>query len=271
MKQPALETVLDQRDYKMLNDDDLERYARQVIMASLGEDGQQKLLDARVLVVGAGGLGAPVLLYLAAAGIGNITIIDDDIVSRTDLNRQVIYKDHEIGKTKAATAAQAISALNPSIKINPQIMRLNAENVEPLVCAHDVVIDCTDNAPTRYLLGDAAHRCQRPLVFGGAVRMEGQVSVFQSSVEGHVGSPCYRCVFPATPSAQQAPGCSEAGILGPVTGLVGTLQALEAIKVIKGSDETLTSRLLLIEAGGSNFMEIATAARPDCSCCAPKG
>ena len=132
---------------------------------------------------------------------------------------------------------------------------------------HDIVIDCTDNAETRYLIGDAAHLCGRPLVFGGAVRMEGQVSVFQSSVEGHFGSPCYRCVFPSMPNEKQAPGCSEAGILGPVVGLVGTLQALEAIKLILGQSKTLTGRLLLIEGTGSDFIEIKTVARRDCNCC----
>ena len=133
--------------------------------------------------------------------------------------------------------------------------------------AHDVVIDCTDNATTRYLVGDAAHHCSRPLVFGSAVRMEGQISVFQSGVKDFLGSPCYRCVFPAMPDAKQAPRCSEAGILGPVVGLIGTLQALETIKLILGKPGTLTSRLLLIEGAGSNFTEIQTVARLDCSCC----
>jgi len=251
----------------MLQDDDLERYARQVIMPAVGEDGQLRLLQARVLIVGAGGLGAPVILYLAAAGIGHMTIIDDDAVSRTDLNRQVIYRDDGIGLPKARTAAAAALGLNPKLSITPEIGRLRADNVDRLLLAHDVVIDCSDNAETRYLVGDAAHRCARPLVFGGAVRMEGQVSVFQSGIDSHRGSACYRCVFPATPDTGQAPGCSEAGILGPVAGMVGTLQALEAIKLCLGMPDTLTGRLLLIDAGGSNFMEIQTTARPDCGCC----
>ena len=251
----------------MLNDDDLERYARQAIMPAIGEDGQERLLAARVLVVGAGGLGAPVIMYLAAAGVGTITIIDDDDVSRTDLNRQVIYKDSDVGRSKSRQAAQAASAINPAIHISQLGLRLGSGNAAQLVNAHDVVIDCTDNADARYLLGDTAHACGKPLVFGGAVRMEGQVSVFQSSVKGHSGSPCYRCVFPAMPDAKQAPGCSEAGILGPVAGLVGTLQALEAIKLILGEPRTLTGRLLLIEAAGSDFMEIQTVTRLDCACC----
>ena len=251
----------------MLNDKDLERYARQAIMPAIGEAGQEKLLAARVLVVGAGGLGAPVILYLAAAGIGTLTIIDDDDISRSDLNRQIIYQDGEVGSSKSHHAANAASKLNPDINVSQLAVRLNSSNVEQLVTSHDVVIDCTDNAETRYLIGDASHHCGRPLVFGGAVRMEGQISVFQSNVKGHYGSPCYRCVFPSMPDAKQAPRCSEVGILGPVVGLVGTMQALETIKLILGQPRTLTGRLLLIEGTGSDFIEIHTAARPDCNCC----
>ena len=251
----------------MLNDKDLERYARQAIIPAIGEGGQEKLLAARVLVVGAGGLGAPAIFYLAAAGIGNITIIDDDNISRSDLNRQIIYRDGDVGSSKSRHAANAASTLNPDINVSQLPIRLNSGNVEKLVTSHDIVIDCTDNAETRYLMGDAAHNCSRPLVFGGAVRMEGQISVFQSSVKGHFGSPCYRCVFPSIPDANQASRCSEAGILGPVVGLVGTLQALETIKLILGQPRTLTGRLLLIEGTGSDFTEIQTMARPDCSCC----
>jgi len=251
----------------MLSDAELERYARQVIMPAIGEDGQKKLLGAKVLVVGAGGLGAPVILYLAAAGIGHITIIDDDLLSRTDLNRQIIYRDEDVGTAKAQLAAKAAKAVNPDIQISHLVTRLTNGNVRHLINAHDVIVDCSDNAATRYLLGDGAHAGERPLVFGGAVRMEGQLSVFQSSVRGHYGTPCYRCVFPAMPDAKQAPGCSEAGILGPVTGLVGSLQALETIKLCLGQDSSLTGSLLLIEAGNTQFMTIATAPRPDCDCC----
>lgn len=250
----------------MLNDDDLERYARQVIMPAIGEEGQQQLLQAKILIVGAGGLGAPALLYLAAAGIGTITVVDDDKISRTDLNRQVIYQDHAIGMTKVTKAAAAANLLNPAIDIVAHDLRLNDSNIADLISAHDIVIDCSDNAETRYLVGDSAHIYRRPLVFGGAVRMEGQVSVFQSSITGHQPSPCYRCVFPASADATQAPGCSEAGILGPVAGIVGTIQALEAIKLVLALP-TLTGRLLLIDAASSSFMDIQTAPRHDCTCC----
>ena len=254
----------------MLHDKDLERYARQAIMPVIGEKGQEKLLAAKVLVVGAGGLGAPVILYLAAAGIGTLTIVDDDLISRTDLNRQIIYKDDDVGSSKSQHAATAASALNPDIHISQLTVRLSNTNVKKLLTEHDVVIDCTDNAETRYLLGDAAHQYARPLVFGGAVRMEGQVSVFQSSVKGQLGSPCYRCVFPEMPDIKQAPNCLEAGILGPIAGLVGTLQALETIKIILGQPSTLTSRLLLIDGAGSDFIEIETMSRFNCSCCGTK-
>ena len=261
--------VLDQPVFErpMLSDSDLERYARQVIMPSIGEDGQEQLLAAKVLIVGAGGLGAPVILYLAAAGIGHITIIDDDLVSRSDLNRQIIYREKDVGGSKAQLAAKAAQSINPQIQISHLVTRLTPGNVRRLVAAHDVIVDCSDNAETRYLLGDAAHHNARPLVFGGAVRMEGQIAVFQSSVPGYTGTACYRCVFPAMPDAKQAPGCSEAGILGPVTGLVGSLQALETIKLCLHQDSSLTGSLLLIEAGHTEFMKIATSARQDCSCC----
>ena len=251
----------------MLNDNDLERYARQVIIPMIGEPGQKKLLKSSVLVVGAGGLGGPVILYLAAAGIGTINIIDCDTVSRPDLNRQIIYKETEVEKNKASAAATAASSLNSAITINVYNEKLREENVKNFITQSDVIIDCTDNSQTRYLLGDASHKYNRPLVFGGAVRMEGQVSVFQSSVTGYLGTPCYRCIFPEAPNIDQAPGCSEAGILGPVTGVVGSLQALETIKLITGISETLTGRLLLIDASTSTFLEIKTTPRPDCKCC----
>ena len=252
---------------QMLSDTDLERYARQVIMPPIGEDGQKKLLASKVLVVGAGGLGAPVILYLAAAGIGYITIVDDDQVSRSDLNRQIIYKNEDIGSDKAKVAAKAALLVNPGIQTSNIVTRLNRANAHRLVTAHDIIIDCSDNADTRYLLGDTAHHNRRPLVFGGAVRMEGQLAVFQSSVPPYVGTACYRCVFPSIPDKKQAPGCSEAGILGPVTGIIGSLQALETIKLCLGQDSSLTGSLLLIEAGTAEFVRITTAPRQDCSCC----
>lgn len=251
----------------MLNDQDLERYARQVIMPSVGEEGQKRLLASKVLVVGAGGLGAPVILYLASAGVGHITIVDDDRVSLSDLNRQIIYRTEDIGTDKAKLAAKAAQSVNPSITASHRVTRLTIRNADRFVTAHDVVIDCSDNPDTRYCLGDAAHHKRKPLVFGGAVRTEGQMAVFQSSVPGYTGTACYRCVFPSPPDAKQALGCSEAGILGPVTGIVGSLQALETIKLCLGQTSNLTGSLLLIEAGAAEFIKISTGPRQDCICC----
>ena len=251
----------------MLNDTDLERYARQVIMPDIGEAGQEALLAAKVLVVGAGGLGAPAIMYLASAGVGNVTVIDDDIVSRSDLNRQIIYQTQDIGCQKSKQAAAAAKKLNPDIKLSTLPVRATIGNIRKLVDAHDVIVDCSDNVKTRYLLGDTAHREKTPLVFGGAVRAEGQIAVFQSGVAGFEDSPCFRCVFPAMPDASQAPGCSEAGILGPVTGVIGSMQALEVIKLITGIGSNLTGRLILFDGFNGSTMQITTRKRSDCMCC----
>ena len=251
----------------MLSDENLERYARQVIMPDIGEDGQERLLAARVLVVGAGGLGTPVIMYLAAAGVGTISLIDSEFVELSNLNRQITHTTASIGNPKVDQAAAMARALNPAITVTPIQGRLEDGNMATLLTSHDLVIDCSDNVDTRYRIGDGAHHHGIPLVFGGAVRTEGQLAVFQSGVTGHQDTPCYRCVFPDMPDIQQAPGCSEAGILGPITGVIGTMQALEAVKLILGLGSTLTSRLVLFDGRNSGFMEISTAARPDCPTC----
>jgi len=249
----------------MLSDENLERYARQAIMPDIGEEGQEQLLAARVLVVGAGGLGSPATLYLAAAGIGRITIIDPEEVELSNLNRQVLHTTASIGTPKARQAAAAVGALNPAITVTPLVERLDAGNIDALLNAHDVVVDCSDNVATRYLVGDAAYRSGTPLVFGGAVRTEGQLAVFQSGEGAGDDSPCYRCVFPDMPDAQQAPGCSEAGILGPVTGVIGTLQALAAVRLILRLGGPQTGKLTLFDGRQGVFIEISTARRGDCA------
>lgn len=249
----------------MLSDENLERYARQVIMPEVGEDGQERLLAARALVVGAGGLGSPVILYLAAAGIGTITILDDERVELTNLNRQIAHTTASIGTPKVEQAAAAARALNPAITITGQPERLDDDNVDRLLETHDLVIDCSDNVETRYRLGDASHRTATPLVFGGAVRSEGQLALFDSGRDP--SSPCFRCVFPDMPDAQQAPGCSEAGILGPVTGVIGTLQALTAVNLLLGTGGTQAGKLLLFDGPGAGFMEISTSRRAGCATC----
>ena len=249
----------------MLSDENLERYARQVIMPEVGEDGQERLLAARALIVGAGGLGSPVILYLAAAGIGSITILDDERVELTNLNRQIAHTTASIGTPKVEQAAAAARALNPAITITGQPERLDDDNVDRLLETHDLVIDCSDNVETRYRLGDASHRTATPLVFGGAVRSEGQLALFDSGRDP--SSPCFRCVFPDMPDAQQAPGCSEAGILGPVTGVIGTLQALTAVNLLLGTGGTQAGKLLLFDGPGAGFMEISTSRRAGCATC----
>ena len=249
----------------MLSDENLERYARQVIMPEVGEDGQERLLAARALVVGAGGLGSPVILYLAAAGIGTITILDDERVELTNLNRQIAHTTASIGTPKVEQAAAAARALNSAITITGQPERLDDDNVHRLLETHDLVIDCSDNVETRYRLGDASHRTATPLVFGGAVRSEGQLALFDSGRDP--SSPCFRCVFPDMPDAQQAPGCSEAGILGPVTGVIGTLQALTAVNLLLGTGGAQTGKLLLFDGPGAGFMEISTSRRAGCATC----
>ncbi len=251
----------------MLSDENLERYARQAIMPEIGEDGQERLLASRMLVVGAGGLGSPVLFYLAATGVGRLTVMDGESVELSNLNRQILHTTASIGSRKVAQAAAAVAALNPGIEVTPLATRVEDDNVDDLLAAHDVVIDCSDNVDTRYRIGDAAHRTGTPLVFGGAVRSEGQLSVFHSGPGGAAGTPCYRCVFPDMPDARQAPGCSEAGILGPVTGVIGTLQALAAVRLILGLGGAQTGKLVLFDGRQGSFMEISTSRRDGCGCC----
>ena len=251
----------------MLSDENLERYARQAIMPDIGEEGQERLLESRMLVVGAGGLGSPAIFYLAAAGVGNLTIMDGESVDLTNLNRQILHTTDSIGSLKVTQAAATVAALNPGVNVTPLAERLEDDNVEALLAAHDVVIDCSDNVDTRYRLGDAAHRTGTPLVFGGAVRTEGQLSVFHSGAGAEEDSPCYRCVFPDMPDAMQAPGCSEAGILGPVTGVIGTMQALAAVRLVLGIGGRQTGRLLLFDGRCGSFMEISTSRRAGCACC----
>ena len=251
----------------MLSDENLERYARQAIMPDIGEEGQERLLESRMLVVGAGGLGSPAIFYLAAAGVGNLTVMDGESVDLTNLNRQILHTTDSIGSLKVTQAAATVAALNPGVNVTPLAERLEDDNVEALLAAHDVVIDCSDNVDTRYRLGDAAHRTGTPLVFGGAVRTEGQLSVFHSRAGAKEDSPCYRCVFPDMPDAMQAPGCSEAGILGPVTGVIGTMQALAAVRLVLELGGRQTGKLLLFDGRYGSFMEISTSRRAGCACC----
>lgn len=242
-----------------------ERYSRHLVLPEVGVSGQLKLGSARVALVGAGGLGSPAALYLAAAGVGNLSLIDDDRVDRSNLQRQVLHTDARVGMLKTRSAAIALAALNPSVRLELHEQRLVAGNVEALISGHDLIIDGADNFPTRYLLDAASRRLKIPLIYGAVHRFAGQVSVFDPRRED---SPCYRCLFPQPPSAEEAPNCSEAGVLGVLPGIIGLLQSNEAIKLILGRGQPLVGRLLCFDALATSFRELALARDPGCPGCA---
>ncbi|NIM70087.1 MAG: molybdopterin-synthase adenylyltransferase MoeB [Xanthomonadales bacterium] len=246
----------------------VERYARHLVMPEVGPEGQRSLLDAAVLVVGAGGLGCPAALYLAAAGVGRLGIVDHDRVERSNLQRQVLHADATVGSLKTASAEERLVQLNPDIEIAGIPARLAAGNVEQVLTDWDVVIDGSDNFPTRYLLNDACLKLGLPLVYGAVMRFEGQVSVFQPAAK-RGEYPCYRCLFPEPPTPEEAPDCNVAGVLGVLPGLVGTLQAAEAIKLLLGIGEPLVGRLLRIDVLGQRFAVSRLPADPQCALCRP--
>jgi molybdopterin/thiamine biosynthesis adenylyltransferase/rhodanese-related sulfurtransferase len=249
-----------------LDADSAERYARHLVLPEVGVSGQARLAAARIAMIGAGGLGAPAALYLAAAGIGTLTLIDDDRVERSNLQRQVIHADARIGMVKTESARIALAALNPQVHIETRETRLDASNVEALIAGHDLVIDGADNFPTRYLLDAACRRLGIPLVYGAVHRFTGQVSVFDPRRDD---SPCYRCLFPEPPSAADAPNCSEAGVLGVLPGTIGLLQATEAMKLILGQGRPLVGRLLCYDALAASFRELSLPRDPACPGCGP--
>jgi molybdopterin/thiamine biosynthesis adenylyltransferase/rhodanese-related sulfurtransferase len=244
--------------------DAAERYARHLVLPEVGVAGQRKLGDARIALIGAGGLGAPASLYLAAAGVGTLTLVDDDRVERSNLQRQVVHADARIGMSKTESARITLEALNPRVRLELHTERVRAANVEALIAGHDVVIDGADNFPTRYLLNAACLRLGSPLVYGAVHRFTGQVSVFDPR---RAESPCYRCLFPEPPSAAEAPNCSEAGVLGVLPGTIGMLQATEALKLVLGIGETLVGRLLCYDALAAKFRELKLPRDPLCPGC----
>jgi molybdopterin/thiamine biosynthesis adenylyltransferase len=238
-----------------LSPEELERYARHIVLPEVGGPGQQKLKRARVLVVGAGGLGAPVLHYLAAAGVGTLGIVDDDEVSMSNLQRQVIHSSESVGLPKAESAAATIARINPHVTVEQHRLRLDAGNVGDLVSAYDLAIDGTDNFDTRYALADACAAIGRPLVTGAVGRFDGSVTVLKPYETGPDGrrNPSYRDLFPEPPPRDLVPSCAEAGVLGALVGVIGTLQAMEAIKLITGIGEPLVGRLLMYDGLGARF------------------
>lgn len=245
-----------------------QRYARHLSVPEIGVAGQRRLQRARVLLVGAGGLGSPAGYYLAAAGVGHISVIDDDRVERSNLQRQILHTDARIGVAKTESARIALSALNPDIEIVALAQRLDRGNVDALVAAADVIVDGADNFAARYLLSDACVKHGKPLVYGAVHRFEGQASVFDAGRQRGV-APCYRCLFPEPPPAQFAPNCAEAGVLGVVPGVIGLIQATEAVKLLLDIGESLTGRLLQFDALTMRFRDTRLKPDPDCAVCAP--
>ena len=249
---------------RALSADQRNRYQRHVLLPEVGEAGQQKLLDAKVLLLGAGGLGSPAALYLAAAGVGTLGVVDMDVVDASNLQRQVLHNMDRIGLRKVDSARQTLEALNPDVRVVTYDTRLGADNVLDVISGYDVVVDGTDNFPTRYLLNDAALLARVPVVHGSIFRFEGQVTVF-APYDG----PCYRCFVPEPPPPELAPSCSEAGVLGVLPGIIGSLQAMEAIKILLGLGDTLAGRLLAYDALEATFRTFRMQRDPACPACGP--
>lgn len=249
----------------MLNGDEIERYARHIVMREVGGAGQAKLKAARVLVVGAGGLGSPLLQYLAAAGVGHLTVIDDDAVSLSNLQRQIIHSTADVGAPKVESAQRAIAALNPHVEVTALRQRLDASNALDLIAAHDIVADGSDNFATRYLVSDACYLAQRPLVTGALGQFDGSVTTLRPHERNADGAlnPTYRCLFPEPPPLGTVPTCEEAGILGALAGLVGSLMAIEIIRAVVGFGDPLVGRLLMIDSRAMRFETLRYARDAD--------
>ncbi len=245
------------------SDTELNRYARHIVLRELGGPGQKKLKQARVLVVGAGGLGAPALQYLAAAGVGTIGVIDDDVVENANLQRQVIHRDRDIGMPKVFSAQAAMEAQNPNVVVRPYHRRLNDEIAAELFADFDLVMDGTDNFDTRYLTNRTAVALSKPLISGALAQWEGQLSVFDPAR----GGPCYQCIFPEAPAPGLAPSCSEAGVVGPLPGVVGAMMAVEAIKQITGAGAVLRGEMLIYDGLYGETRKIRLSRRDDCPVC----
>jgi sulfur-carrier protein adenylyltransferase/sulfurtransferase len=248
-----------------LSNDEILRYSRHLIMPEVGMEGQQKLKAARVLCVGAGGLGSPLTLYLAAAGVGTLGLVDFDVVDYTNLQRQIIHSTKDVGRKKLDSAAEKLKAINPYLDVRTFETRLTSDNALELVRDFDMVVDGTDNFPTRYLVNDACVLTGKPNVYGSIFRFEGQVSVF-----GMKHGPCYRCLYPEPPPPGLVPSCAEGGVLGILPGLVGVMQATEAVKLILGKGQPLVGRLLLVDALGMRFRELKLRKDPNCPVCGPR-
>jgi adenylyltransferase/sulfurtransferase len=250
------------------SDSQLERYARHIVLKEVGGAGQQRLLQAKVLVVGAGGLGSPAILYLAAAGVGTIGVVDDDTVSLSNLQRQIAHTTARIGQAKTASAAAAVRAINPDVRLVEHRLRLDATNAAALIQGYDIVADGSDNFATRFLVNDACFFGRKTLVSAAMLQFEGQLATFKAHEAGP--HPCYRCLFPAPPPAGLAPSCSEAGVLGALAGTMGSLQATEVLKEIIGIGESMSGRLTIYDALAARFRTVRVRRDPECRLCGPQ-
>jgi adenylyltransferase/sulfurtransferase len=252
-----------------LSEDQINRYARHILLPEVGGVGQQKLLDARVLVIGAGGLGSPVLMYLAAAGIGTLGIVDDDAVDLSNLQRQIVHSTDAVGTAKVESAKKTIAAINPDVTVLALNERIGADNALELISGYDIIADGSDNFATRFLVNDACYLAGKTLVSAAILRFDAQVYTFKASQKDARGDhgPCYRCIFPAPPPQGQIPTCAEAGVLGALCGLAGSLQATEVLKEILAIGDSLSGSLLIVDGLSTTFRKISVKADPGCALC----
>ena len=241
----------------------IQRYARHILLQEVGGIGQEKLLNAKVLVIGAGGLGSPLILYLAAAGVGTIGVVDDDTVDLSNLQRQIAHTTDRIGVDKVTSAKQAVAAINPEVTLVEHKMRLTVDNATALIGGYDIVADGSDNFATRFLVNDACFFAKKTLVSAAVLRFDGQLATFKP----HAGGPCYRCLYPAPPPAGQIPTCEEAGVLGAVAGVLGTLQATEVLKEILAIGDSMAGRLLIYDALSTTMRQVKIKPDPECPLC----
>lgn len=246
-----------------MNDAQLLRYSRHILLDDIGVEGQEQLLASHALVIGAGGLGSPVALYLGSAGVGRITVVDNDLVDETNLQRQIAHNLARVGRPKAESAREAIAAINPDVHVIPVVQRADPDLLDTLVAQADVVLDCTDNFATRHAINRACVRHRKPLVSGAAIRMDGQLSVFDNRA---ADTPCYACVFPESTGVEET-RCATMGVFAPLVGIVGTMQAAEALKMLAGLGSRLTGRLLMLDGRDMAFNEITLPRNPLCSVC----
>ena len=250
-----------------MTDEQLLRYSRHILLNEIGIDGQTRILEGRALIIGAGGLGSPVALYLGSAGVGHITLVDDDVVDVTNLQRQIAHTMARVGQAKTASAATAIAAINPEVKVTGVVARADAALLDTLVAQSDVVLDCCDNFATRHAINAACVKHRKPLVSGAAIRFDGQISVYDPR---DALSPCYACVFPPDAALEET-RCATMGVLAPLVGVIGAMRAAEALKLLSGAGQSLAGRLLMLDGLAMQWDEIRVPRRAGCEVCGPQG